>query len=75
MMKTTEREPLTLDRVHPDRLYTAEQVGQALGLHPNSVYRLGQTPRLPKVSLGPRGGLTRFRGREVLRYAGMVEVA
>lgn len=70
-----EREPLTLDRIHPDRLYKAEEAAEALGLNVDSVYRLGvmKGSRLPKVPLGPKGGKTKFRGRDILRYAGVAE--
>lgn len=70
VMRGDER--LTLDQVHPDRLYTAEQVAQVLDLNVDSVYRIGvmKNSPLPKVALGPRGGKTKFRGRDVLRYAG-----
>lgn len=75
MTNKLAREPLTLDRVHPDRLYTAGEAAEALDLHPNSIYRLGQTVMLPKVPLGPRGGITRFRGRDILRYARIIPEA
>lgn len=60
---------MTLADVHADALYTADEVAAVLRLAVDTVYRLGQTPRLPKVPVGPRGGATRFRGRDILKYA------
>lgn len=59
--------PLTLDGVHPDRLYSTVQAAQALELHPDTVYKI---PRalLPRTPVGPRGGRTKIRGRDLLAY-------
>lgn len=64
---------ITIDQVHPLRLYTAAETAEALGLCLDTVYRLGimRNSRLPKVPVGVKGGKTLFRGRDILRYAGL----
>lgn len=53
--------------VHPDRLYTTNEVAEMLGLHPDTVYRI---PRalLRRTAVGPHGGRTKIRGRDLLDY-------
>lgn len=63
-----KRAPETLADIHPDALYSASEVARVLGLSVDSVYRLGQTPKLRKVTIGPRRGKTKFRGSVILKY-------
>lgn len=64
---------MTLDSIHPKRLYTAKEAAEALGLHPDTVYRMGKQHRtpLPPVRVGPNRGRTRFRGQDILKYLGL----
>lgn len=62
------RVPETLADIHPDALYNAADVARVLGLSVDTVYRLGQTPKLRKTAIGPKRGATKFRGSVILKY-------
>lgn len=57
----------SLESVHPDRLYTTNEVAQMLGLHPDTVYRIPRS-LLRRTAVGPAGGRTKIRGRDLLNY-------
>lgn len=64
---TEETKLETNPSIHPDVLYSAPQVASFLGLHPDSVYRIPRS-LLERTPVGPRGGRTKFWGRDVLKY-------
>lgn len=59
------REP---EPIHPDRLYTVAEAAGFLGLHPDSVYRMGHQKRIRVSCVGPSRGRRRIRGRDLLEY-------
>ena len=62
---------LTLADIKAGELYNAKETASALRLHPDTVYRLRATEQLVGISLGPRGGKTKFLGSVILAYAGI----
>lgn len=59
--------------INPDRLYTAAEVAELLGgIHRDTVYRIPDR-LLTRTRVGPRRGITRFRGRAVLDYITKME--
>lgn len=62
------KQPTTLADIHPDALYSAADVARVLGVTVDTIYRLGQTPKLRSIKIGPRGGRSKFRGRTILDY-------
>lgn len=67
--KSTRTVPETLADLHPDGLYTAIEVAHVLGVTVDTVYRLGQTPKMPRTPLGLGGGRSKWLGRIVIHYA------
>jgi excisionase family DNA binding protein len=53
--------------IHPERLYTTSEVARVLGLHPDTVYRISSA-LLRRTRIGPKGGRTRVRGADLIRY-------
>ena len=53
--------------IHPDRLYTTEQVAEYLDLHRDTVYRIPRS-LLRRTAVGPKGGRTKIMGRDLLAY-------
>jgi hypothetical protein len=68
-MMPTDREPLTLSAVHPDRCYSGVQFAEILGVTPMNVCRWVKRYRLPRTRNGKFLGATilKFCGRDVRR--------
>ncbi len=59
-----------INRIDPDKLYRIPTVARILGCHPDTAYRIPAS-RLRRTKVGPRRGLTRVRGRDLLDYLGI----
>jgi hypothetical protein len=57
----------TTTEIHPERLYTAQAIGEYLGLSRDSVYQIPDR-HLPRTRVGPKRGRVMFKGRDVLAY-------
>lgn len=74
MIETAEHPAAEAEAVeiHPERLYSAKQVAAFLGCARDTVYRIPDR-LLPRSRVGPRRGMTKFRGRAVLAYLDRME--
>lgn len=64
---------MTTDTLAPNRLYRADDLADLFQCDRDSIYRI-PVRLLPRVRVGPRGGATRFWGRDVLAYLERMEV-
>ncbi|HET7234542.1 MAG TPA: hypothetical protein VFJ16_31305 [Longimicrobium sp.] len=54
--------------IYPNRLYKPVDAARLLGIDSvRGVMTIGQIPDLPKVRIGPNGGLVRYRGSDLLQ--------
>lgn len=56
--------------IHPEGIYTADEVAAYLKIQRKEVYGIPEE-LLPKRRVGPRGGAVRYFGRDVLNYLGV----
>jgi hypothetical protein len=53
----------------PSRLYAASEAAQVLGIrNPKTLYTMGRNGAIPVHRLGPKGGITKFSGSDLIKY-------